>query len=61
MGALPDAEYMDNDEINVESAVVICGMADCDYVDQRLAFMKENKQYEYERTEDTKGFVGVII
>ena len=52
---------MDNDEINVESAVVICGMADCDYVDQRLAFMKENKQYEYERTEDTKGFVGVII
>ncbi|MCX4296498.1 MAG: hypothetical protein OSJ73_05625 [Lachnospiraceae bacterium] len=59
--ALTDVEYMDDDGINVESAVVVCGMADCDYVDQRLAFMKEGRQYEYERTEDTRGFVGVTI
>ncbi len=28
---------------------------------QRLKFMKESKQYEYERTEDTKGFAGVTV
>ena len=30
--ALSDVKYMNDDEINVESAVVICGMADGDYI-----------------------------
>lgn len=59
--ALTDVKYMDDDGINVESAVVVCGMADSDYTGQRLKFMKEGRTYEYERTEDTRGFVGVTI
>lgn len=59
--ALTDVKYMDDDGINVESAVVVCSMLDCDYVEQRLKFMKEGKEYAYERTEDTRGFVGVTI
>lgn len=59
--ALMDVKYMDNDGINVESAVVVCGMEDSDYVEKRLRFMREGKRYEYERTEDTRGFVGVTI
>lgn len=59
--ALTDVQYMDNDGINVESAVVVCGMKDCDYTVQRLKFMEEGMNYEYERTEDTRGFVGVTI
>ncbi len=59
--ALADVEYMGNDGINVKSAVVVCGMADCDYAGQRLKFMQEGKEYEYERTEDTRGFVGVTV
>lgn len=59
--ALTDVEYLSNDGINVKSAVVICGMADSDYANQRLKFMQEGKQYEYERTEDTRGFVGVTV
>lgn len=59
--ALMDVKYMDDDGINVESAVVVCGMEDCDYVEKRLKFMKEGKRYEYERTEDTRGFVGVTV
>ena len=52
---------MDDDEINVESAVVICGMVDCDYIGQRLKFMRQGRMYEYERTEDMRGFMGVMI
>lgn len=59
--ALTDVEYMENDGINVKSAVVVCAMADSDYVGQRLRFMQEGKRYEYERTEDTRGFVGVTV
>lgn len=59
--ALTDVKYMDDDGINVESAVVVCGMCDNDYVAQRLKFMKEGRNYEYERTEDTRGFVGVTV
>ena len=59
--ALTDVKYMDDDEINVESAVVICGMADCDYIGQRLKFMRQGRMYEYERTEDMRGFMGVMI
>ena len=54
-------EYLDNDGVNVKSAIVICGMADEEYVTQRLKFMREGKAYEYERTEDTGGFVGVTV
>ncbi len=36
--ALTDVKYMDDDEINVESAVVVCGMSDSDYTRQRLEF-----------------------
>ncbi len=57
--ALTDVKYMDDDGINVESAVVVCSMTDNEYVEQRLRFMEEGADYEYERTEDTKGFVGV--
>ena len=59
--ALTDVEYLDNDGVNVKSAIVICGMADEEYVAQRLKFMREGKAYEYERTEDTRGFVGVTV
>ena len=59
--ALTDVRYMDDDGINVESAVVVCSMYDCDYTEQRLKFMKEGNEYSYERTEDTRGFVGVTI
>ena len=52
---------MDDDGINVESAVVVCSMKDEDYVEQRLKFMEEGAEYEYERTEDTRGFVGVTL
>ena len=47
--------------VNVESAVVVCGMNDCDYAGQRLEFMREGREYEYERTEDTRGFAGVTV
>ena len=57
--ALMDVKYMDG--INVESAVVVCSMKDEDYVEQRLKFMEEGAEYEYERTEDTRGFVGVTL
>lgn len=59
--ALTDVEYIGNDGINVKSAVVVCNMADRDYTAQRLKFMQEGKRYEYERTEDTRGFVGVTV
>lgn len=59
--ALMDVKYMNDDGINVESAVVVCGMEDSDYVEKRLGFMREGKHYEYERTEDTRGFVGVTV
>lgn len=59
--ALTDVEYMDNDGINIESAIVVCGMVDDDYIRQRLKFMNEGRNYEYERTEDTRGFVGVTV
>lgn len=59
--ALEDVKYMDDDGINVESAVVVCSMSDDDYVGQRLRFMEEGREYEYERTEDVRGFVGVTI
>ena len=59
--ALSDVKYMNDDEINVESAVVICGMADGDYIGQRLEFMRQGRMYEYERTEDTRGFMGVML
>ena len=59
--ALTDVEYLDNDGINVKSAVVVCSMTDEDYVARRLEFMRESKTYEYERTEDTRGFVGVTV
>lgn len=59
--ALADVIYMNNDGCNVESAIVVCAMSDDDYVDKRLSFVKSGKLYDYERTEDTRGFVGVTI
>ena len=59
--ALTDVKYMNDDEINVESAVVICGMTDSDYIGQRLEFMRQGRMYEYERTEYTRGFMGVML
>ena len=59
--ALADVKYMDDDGINVESAVVVCAMDDCDYAEKRLALMRAGKEYDYERTADTRGFVGVMI
>ena len=59
--ALTDVKYMDDDGINVESAVVVCAMDDCDYAEKRLAFMRAGKEYDYERTADTRGFAGVMI
>lgn len=57
--ALEDAKYLDNDGCNVESAVVVCAMADENYIQSRLGFVRDGKDYQYERTEDTRGFVGV--
>jgi len=59
--ALTDVRYLDDDGINVESAVVVCNMSDDDYINRRLEFMREGREYEYERTADTRGFVGVTI
>ena len=59
--ALKDVIYMNNDGCNVESAVVICAMSDDDYVNKRLSFVRSGEVYDYERTEDTRGFVGVTI
>lgn len=59
--ALTDVKYMDDDGINIESAVVVCAMDDCDYAEKRVAFMREGKEYEYERTANTRGFVGVMV
>lgn len=59
--ALTDVKYMDDDGVNVESAIVVCGISDCDYAGRRLEFMREGKEYEYERTEDTRGFAGVTV
>ena len=53
--------YMDDDGINIESAVVVSHMDDVDYIGQRLKFMNEGKCYEYECTEDTRGFIGVTV
>lgn len=41
---------MDDDGINVELAVVVCNMSDDDYIERRLEFMREGREYEYERT-----------
>lgn len=59
--ALMDVEYMDDDGINVKSAVVVCSVSDDDYIAQRLKFVEEGAEYEYERTADIRGFVGVTI
>lgn len=59
--ALMDVKYMDDDGINVESAIVVCSMKDEEYVERRLKFMEDGAEYEYERTEDTRGFAGVTI
>lgn len=59
--ALKDVIYLNNDGCNVETAVVVCVMSDDDYVEKRLSFIRNGENYEYERTEDTRGFVGVTI
>ena len=59
--ALTDVSYLNNDNCNVESAILICAMSDEDYVQTRLGFINEGKNYEYTRTNDIKGFVGVTI
>lgn len=59
--ALEDVKYLDDDGCNVESAVVVCAMSDDDYIKSRLSFIRSGKDYQYERTEDTRGFVGVTI
>lgn len=57
--ALTDVIYLNDDNCNVESAVLICVMSDEDYIQSRLTFIKEGKNYEYTRTTDTRGFMGV--
>lgn len=59
--ALSEVEYVDDDGCNVESAVVICGMKDGEYIDRRLGFVHSGKDYRYKRTEDPCGFVGVTV
>ena len=59
--ALSEVEYVDNDGCNVESAVVICGMQDDEYISCRLDFLHLGKDYRYKRTEDSCGFVGVTV
>ena len=59
--ALTDVSYLNNDNCNVEAAILICAMSDEDYVQTRLGFINEGKNYEYTRTNDIRGFVGVTI
>lgn len=59
--ALKDVVYLNNDGCNVESAVVVCAMSDEEYVNTRLSFIRDGKRYDYERTEDTRGFIGVTV
>ena len=50
-----------NGDADGELAVLICAMSDEDYVQTRLRFINEGKNYEYTRTNDIRGFVGVTI
>lgn len=59
--ALKDVIYLNNDGCNVESAIVVCAMSDEEYVNTRLSFVRNGMKYDYERTGDTRGFVGVTI
>jgi hypothetical protein len=59
--ALTDVTYLNNDNCNVESAVLVCVMSDEEYVAKRLFFINEGKNYEYTRTTDMRGFMGVTI
>ena len=44
--ALTDVVYLNNDNCNVESAVLVCAMSDEEYVAKRLSFINEGKNYE---------------
>ena len=59
--ALDDVKFMDNDDINVDSAVVIIALHDEDYLAKRLEFELSGKEYFYTRTEDTGAFCGVTL
>lgn len=55
---LDEVIYLNDDNCNVESAVVVCSMSDEEYINKRLYFMKMGKEYSYERTQDTRTFCG---
>lgn len=59
--ALDDVKYLNNDRINVESAIVVSAMRDADYVDKRLKYELAGKKYFYTRTEDSSAFCGVTL
>lgn len=59
--ALTDVVYVNNDNCNISSAIFVCAMSDDNYIQKRLSFTKEGKNYEYTRTNDTRGFVGVTV
>lgn len=59
--ALDAVKYLNDDDCNVDSAIVICNMSDDEYINKRLSFIRQGKDYQYERTSDTKSFIGVTI
>lgn len=58
---LDNVEFMDNDGINVDSAIVIIALRDEDYLAKRLEFELAGKNYFYTRTEDSGPFCGVML
>lgn len=58
--ALEDIKYLDNEECNVESAVVVCTMSVENYISSRINMIHEGKHYTYKRTEDIKGLINTI-
>lgn len=59
--ALDEVVFLNNDRINVESAVIVAVMSDDEYADKRLEYELEGKKYFYMRTEDSDLFCGVTL
>ena len=58
--AMKDVKFKNNDNINVETAIVVANMTDDEYVDKRLEFVRAGYQYFYFRTEIVGTFCGAL-
>lgn len=58
---LDDVEFMDNDGINVDSAIVVEALHDDEYIKRRVELELAGTKYFYTRTEDCAAFCGVTL